>query len=185
MQSASGYLELFIGPMFSGKTSKLVELHKQYTFCNIPVLVINHGLDQRYQENESPQMSTHDLQRIDCCMLELASDALWRPDYTAAAVVLINEGQFFTDLYSTVVMMLHDGKRVYVAGLDGDFQRQKFGQVLDLVPMCDKVTKLVSLCSLCRNGAEAIFSKRLNTDLAQTVIGSADMYAPVCRACYK
>ena len=42
------YLELILGPMFSGKTSRLIDLYKQYTYCNIPVMVINHADDNRY-----------------------------------------------------------------------------------------------------------------------------------------
>jgi thymidine kinase len=80
--------------------------------------------------------------------------------------------------------MLKAGKKIYVSGLDGDFQRKKFGQILDLIPLCDKVTKLTSLCSLCKNGEPAIFSMRLTSETQQTLIGS-DNYAPVCRACYK
>jgi thymidine kinase len=53
---------------------------------------------------------------------------------------------------------------VFVAGLDGDFERKKFGAVLDLIPLCDKVTKLASLCSFCRDGTPAIFSKRLTDE---------------------
>ena len=34
---ADGYLELILGPMFSGKTSKLIEVYKQCMFCNISV----------------------------------------------------------------------------------------------------------------------------------------------------
>ena len=37
-----GYLELFIGPMFSGKTSKLLELYKKYKLCNIKTTIINY-----------------------------------------------------------------------------------------------------------------------------------------------
>ena len=33
----TGYLELIIGPMFSSKTSSLLEIYKQCKFCNIPV----------------------------------------------------------------------------------------------------------------------------------------------------
>ena len=44
-------LHLHIGPMFSGKTSKLIELYKQYKFCNISVLVINHSIDNRYTDS--------------------------------------------------------------------------------------------------------------------------------------
>jgi thymidine kinase len=45
------------------------------------------------------------------------------------------------------------------------------------------VTKLTSLCSLCKNGTPGIFSKRITCEKEQTVVGS-DNYIPVCRNCY-
>jgi hypothetical protein len=54
---ARAYLEIILGPMFSGKTSKLTEIYKQCMFCNIPVAVINFALDTRYHDT---MMSTHD-----------------------------------------------------------------------------------------------------------------------------
>jgi thymidine kinase len=36
----SGYLELIVGPMYSGKTSRLVEVYNKCKFCNILVSVI-------------------------------------------------------------------------------------------------------------------------------------------------
>jgi thymidine kinase len=98
-------------------------------------------------------------------------------------VILINEGQFFEDLYDTVVDMLNHNKKIYICGLDGDFKRNKFGQILDLIPLCDKVTKLTSLCSICKNGAPGIFSMRLTDETQQTLVGS-DNYVPVCRKCF-
>jgi thymidine kinase len=67
--------------------------------------------------------------------------------------------------------------------LDGDFERKKFGTILDLIPLCDKVRKLTSLCSTCKDGTLAIFSMRLTKEKEQTVVGS-DNYIPVCRKCY-
>jgi thymidine kinase len=98
-------------------------------------------------------------------------------------VILINEGQFFEDLYEVVVEMLKQNKKIYICGLDGDFERKRFGQILDLIPLCDKVTKLTSLCSLCKNGTPGIFSMRLTNETDQTVVGSEN-YIPVCRKCY-
>jgi thymidine kinase len=80
--------------------------------------------------------------------------------------------------------MLFNKKRVYISGLDGDFERKKIGQILDLIPLCDKVTKLTSICNKCKNGTPGIFSKRLTGEKEQTVIG-ADNYIPVCRECYE
>ena len=179
---ARAYLEIILGPMFSGKTSKLAEIYKQCMFCNIPVAVINFALDTRYHDT---MMSTHDKHMIPCIQTMLLAP-IWdtNAQVRGADVILINEGQFFEDLYPAVESMLKAGKKIYISGLDGDFQRKKFGQILDLIPLCDKVTKLTSLCSICKTGEPGIFSMRLTSETQQTLIGS-DNYAPVCRNCYK
>jgi thymidine kinase len=183
----TAYLEIILGSMFSGKTSRIVEIYKQCKFCNIPVAVINHSIDNRYDDN---LLSTHDKIKIPCIKTEKLLNVLNEDNMLQhysiinSEVVLINEGQFFEDLYEFVTNMLKNGKKVYVCGLDGDFERKKFGQLLDLIPLCDKVTKLTSLCSLCKNGTPGIFSKRISTEKEQTVVGS-DNYIPVCRNCYE
>ena len=195
--SITGYLELILGPMFSGKTSRLVEIYKQCKFCNISVTVINHTIDNRYDEE---LLSTHDKVKIPCIKTERLLD-LWAESINLeddieiiprskdkckiriSEVILINEGQFFPDLEEFVRLLLNDGKKIYICGLDGDFERKRFGTILDLIPLCDKVTKLTSLCSLCKNGTPGIFSMRLTNEKDQTVVGS-DNYIPVCRKCY-
>jgi thymidine kinase len=190
----SGYLEAFIGPMFSGKTSKLMELYKKYNFCNISVAVINHAEDQRYHET---LLSSHDNIMIPCIQASKLMD-IW--DYKkidepyckdaenhmkmrSAEVILINEAQFFDDLRICVESMLQENKKIYMFGLDGDFQQKKFGDILDLIPLCDNVTKLTSLCNICKDGTPGIFSLRLTKQTEQMLIGS-DNYIPVCRSCY-
>jgi thymidine kinase len=174
-----GYLEIFIGPMFSGKTSKLIELYKQYSFCNIPLAVINHSSDTRYDDT---MLSTHDKVMIPC--IQTSTLTRVTNDMDNFDVILINEGQFFDDLYDFVVDMLKFNKKIYVSGLDGDFKREKFGKILDLIPLCDKVTKMTSLCSLCKNGTPGLFSMRLTNEKEQMLIGSSN-YIPVCRYCYE
>jgi len=188
-----GYLEIIIGPMFSSKTSTLLEIYKKCKFCNISVSIINHSIDQRYHNT---MVSTHDKIMAPCIQANKLSE-IWlntgidnqfvdNDSYTLlqnSDVILINEGQFFSDLYEVVVDMLNKNKKVYICGLDGDFERKKFGSVLDLIPLCDKVTKLTSLCSLCKDGTPGIFSMRLTKEREQTVVGSEN-YIPVCRKCY-
>jgi thymidine kinase len=192
------YLELIIGPMFSGKTSKLVEIYKQCQFCNISVAVINHSIDKRYDDT---LLSTHDKVMIPCIQTNKLID-IWyyTPDIKTneynmlriddsvrlinSDVILINEGQFFEDLYPAVEHMLKHNKKIYIGGLDGDFERKKFGHILDLIPLCDKITKMTSLCSLCKDGTAGIFSKRITSEKEQTIVGS-DNYIPVCRNCYE
>ena len=180
------YLELIIGPMFSGKTSKLLAIYKQCKFCNISCVIINHSLDTRYHDT---MVSTHDSIMAPCIFTDSLSK-LWNSQQNMfhkelenADVILINEGQFFHDLHTIVYDMLDKNKKVYVCGLDGDFERKKFGCILDLIPVCDKVTKLHSLCSKCKDGTPGIFSMRTTHETVQTLIGSNN-YLPVCRKCY-
>ena len=187
----TGYLEIVIGPMFSSKTSTLLEIYKQCKYCNIPVSIINHAIDKRYHEM---MLSSHDKIMAPCFQANKLNDIWCQNEFIEekdnihellrkSDVILINEGQFFPDLYEVVVDMLNNNKKIYVCGLDGDFERKKFGAILDLIPLCDKVNKLTSLCSLCRDGTRGIFSMRLTNETAQTVVGS-DNYIPVCRKCY-
>lgn len=178
---STSYLEIFIGPMYSGKTSKLLEIYKQYKFCNVPIEVINYSEDTRYHET---MLSTHDKMMIPCIQKTLLSELVKDERIQKAEVILINEGQFFSDLVPVVTEWLQCNKKIYVSGLDGDFERKKFGTILDLIPMCDKITKIHSLCSICKDGTAGIFSLRLTNETEQKIIGS-DNYIPVCRYCYQ
>ena len=196
----SSYLEIILCGMYAGKTSRLVEIYKQCNFCNIPVAVINHSIDSRYDNEFDDLLSTHDKIKIPCIKteklfeiysydlsLEEEKDTVRYNDkfkIGTSEVILINEGQFFPDLEEFVKILLKNNKKIYACGLDGDFERKKFGQMLDLIPLCDKVTKLTSLCSICKNGTPGIFSKRITMEKTQTVVGS-DNYIPVCRSCYE
>jgi thymidine kinase len=75
-------------------------------------------------------------------------------------------------------------KRVYICGLDGDFNRKPIGNLLQLIPFCDEVIKLKSLCSLCRDGTPGVFSFRITNETDQVIIGSSN-YIPLCRQCYQ
>jgi len=182
----SGYLELYLGCMFSGKTTELIKIHKKNTFIGKKIVVLNFIGDNRY----GPMLSTHDSQMCHCILIKSLS-ANWvdnkHPNYTeihAADVILINEGQFFTDLFEIVLNMVEkENKHVYICGLDGDFKRNRFGSLLDLIPYCDKVIKLHALCSQCKNGKKAVFSFRATEETDQVVIGSSN-YKPLCRSCY-
>ena len=185
-KSNYGYLELFLGPMFSGKTTQLIRIYESYTYIGKKVAVINYIEDTRYHDS---LLSSHDKKMIPCIFSKTLGE-LWyggcdtENNIRNADIILINEGQFFNDLLDTVIDMVDvHSKKVYICGLDGDFTRKKFGQIVDLIPYCDKLTKLHALCAICKNGREGIFSHRISNEVNQVVIGS-DNYKPLCRTCY-
>jgi thymidine kinase len=131
-------------------------------------------------------LSTHDKQMIPCILANTIYDAISNNIelITSADIILINEGQFFPDIEEQVrVLVEQSHKRVYICGLDGDFERKPIGRLLQLIPFCDEVIKLKSLCSICRDGTPGIFSFRTTSEMDQVVIGSSN-YIPLCRKCY-
>ena len=179
-----GYLELILGPMFSGKTSTLKKIYDQCMYCSIPVMVINYSGDKRYSSGDV--MSTHDKIMIPCIMANTITEILddHSEKVSNAEVILINEGQFFSDIQRVIPLVEDLHKRVYICGLDGDFQKNKIGSLFDLIPYCDNICKLKSLCSECRDGTPGLFSYRITNEVDQVVIG-VDNYKPLCRVCYR
>jgi thymidine kinase len=176
-------LHLILGPMFSGKTTTLVQVYNKCIEEGKRVTAINFSGDTRYHDT---MLSTHDQEMIPCIQASTLSE-VWSSHVTmnihTADVILINEGQFFPDIVDIVWSMVEEyDKTVYVCGLDGDFRRNTFGPLLQLVPLCDTVTKLSAKCHLCLNAAQ--FSHRVTAEQEQVLIGSNN-YIPLCRPCYR
>jgi len=179
--AGSGSVHLIMGAMFAGKTSELLRRVREEQGKGLNVLLLKSCKDTRYT---AAHISSHSGERLPC---KEASSLLharqeWAAEYEAADVIGIDESQFFSDLTEFVTTAADvDGKHVIVAGLDGDFQRRKFGQLLDLVPMAEGVTKLHGLC-MC--GRASAFSLRMAASDNQELVGGAELYRPVCRLCY-
>lgn len=92
------------------------------------------------------------------------------------------QGQFFSDIVECSEAMANAGKVVIIAALDGDYRRKPFGRVLELVPMAEKIDKLTAVCMSCFT--DAAFTKRTIAATQIELIGGAEAYSPVCRACY-
>ena len=171
--NSNATLNLIIGPMFSGKTTELLRIAKRLSSINLKVLLLNYFEDKRYSDSE---MSTHDKTSLPC---EFISD-FNNVNYSNYDVICINEAQFFSGLVNFCKKVLLDNKTLYICGLDGDFKQEKFGELLDLIPLSDSITKLHAFCSLCKDGTHAHFTKRLVSNECQKLIGTEE-YIPVCR----
>ena len=177
----NGYLEIIMGPMFSGKTTKLIEKYQEYQEKDKNVLAINFMLDKRYSNT---MIASHDNKQIPCVFASRLDEIDINKHLIHTDIILINEGQFFPDLNDSVKYWVEDlYKTVYIAALDGDFQRKPFGDFLNILPLCDRFTKLRATCNMC-NSKNAIFSHRISDEKEQVVIGSENKYVPLCRKCY-
>ena len=171
----NGRLELIIGNMFSGKSTELIRRINKEKSINKSILVINYIDDNRYSNNS---ISTHDSLQVKCKKVKYLSEII-NLDYDS---FFIDEGQFFTDLYQFVYNLVDNlGKHVVVSGLDGDLNRNMFGDIIKLIPICDRVNKLTAYCNKCNDGTIGPFTKKIKNDNIILDIGGSDKYIPVCR----
>ena len=176
----SGKLELVIGNMFSGKSTELIRRLRCEQVIHKKCLVVNYFGDNRY--NNTNSIATHDNLTTNAIKLQYLRD-LPINDFDT---LFIDEGQFFNDLFEVVKDLVDNHfKHVIVSGLDGDSNRNKFGSILDLIPLADEVHKLRAYCTICCDGTYGSFTKKIikNNDI-QIDIGGSDKYLPVCRYHY-
>jgi len=182
----NGNLHLIMGPMYSGKSSHLIQNFNELSLINQNVLVVTHTIETRYSIDN---LSSHDRKEVACkkvndiqSVITLCNSDI-KNDVQLAEYILVDEAQFFPDLLKIIELVETYNKTVYVYGLDGDFKRNKFGSILDLIPFCNTVKKLNGTCSRCENSS--LFSWRISHDkMTQVVVGAADEYIPLCRQCY-
>ena len=164
-------VHLFLGPMFAGKTSKMLEMHER-----IGGVI----LDFHEGNMEKGMVMNHDGYsgmgiKTRCLFDVLESIENYRN-------IFINEGQFFDDLYEFVLEAESwDECNVYIFALDGDFKRRPMGHISQVLPLCDRVEKLRGKCTLCVN--ESLFSKR-TVKSEEQYLPDASAYMPLCRKCY-
>jgi thymidine kinase len=173
-----GKLELIIGNMFSGKSSELIRRINREKSINKKILVVNYNLDNRYSTDS---VSTHDQVQVKCVRVntlsEIDLDVIRNVDS-----IFIDEGQFFSDLFDSVISFVDIYKKhVVVSGLDGDSSRNTFGDIIKLIPICDTVDKLRAYCNKCNDGTYAPFTKKIICSKELIDIGGSDKYIPVCR----
>ena len=184
---AVGSLQLIMGPMFAGKTSELLRRVTLAEAQSLRVVVINSNKDTRYGKNVC---ATHDGQTRPAFAIGNLLDLL-DAEHPASAhfhkdeidVIAIDESQFFPDLKQFCIEMVEvHGKSVIAAGLHGDFRREVFGDLVNLVPFADHVELLSARCSFCDE--KAIFTLRVAANDSQHLVGGSDAYSPVCRRHY-
>lgn len=172
-------IHLIIGPMFSEKSTTLYRKINQFKSIGMKVLVINNKKDTRCDD----EIKTHNNSIIKAVKISKLND-IDNSLIKEADVIAIDEAQFFDDIREFIIKYEHLQKKMYICGLDGDSEREKFGNLIDIIPLCNSVMKLNSLCTECKNGGKAPFTFRKSPEKGKILVGDGDKYTSLCRNHY-
>ena len=188
-----GKLEIIMGTMFSGKTSYLLNKIALFVELNLKVLYLNIDFDDRSElefSTHNPIFNSSDFKNKDKMIENLTMSKV--RDFSNIAfesydIVMIDEAHFFDDIIKFTKKLLDNKKHVIIATLIADYKGNKFGKVLDLIPICDEIIRLESYCIECSKQKKinkAIYSKRITKNKESIDIGGSDKYIAVCREHY-
>jgi len=189
MDFTDGKLELVYGTMFSGKTTHLLTKMSMFSDLGFNILYINIEFDTRsvnnysthnYFLNSKKNIENNKQKNINM----IKTKNLQNIDFDKYDIILIDEAHFFDDIVNIVHMLLDKKKYIIISSLIADFEGKKFGNVNELIPICDEIHRLHAYCAICakeKKCRNAIYSKRINNNKNTIEIGGVEKYIPVCR----
>lgn len=173
-------LHLFLGPMFSRKSSSLIDLAEWYEIKKNNCLIIKHSKDTRYTKES--KIITHNNRSIDAVSTSNLEEIDNKNIIDKYHCILIDEGQFFHDLIISS-KWADCGKTIYISALNADYKRDIFPSIAEIIPKVDHIEYKKAICKSCFNG-NASFTQRLTNEKDVELVGGSDKYRPLCRSCY-
>ena len=193
MTTNIGSLTLVLGPMFSSKSTELIAQLTKYADLGFKCLYINSAYDTR---DEIHFISSHNSsfnglsQKIDILKVKKLSE-IKEYDISQYLFIGIDEAQFYSDLLEYVIKWInHLNKNIIVVGLSGDIHKNKFGQIIDLIPYADSIIHKTAICINCLEENKNILVNApftvLKTDAefnehTSVNVGDSQKYKAVCR----
>lgn len=162
--------------MFSGKSEELLRRLKRAKIAKRSFQLFKPAIDNRYSET---CVVTHSGIEMQCRVISDSEKLL--DDVDNVDIIAIDEAQFLDEnLPNIVEVLVKNGKRVVIAGLDMDSNGIPFGPMPNLLAKAEKVMKVVAVCEVC--GKDATHTYRHVDSVKDTVlVGASDHYEARCR----
>ncbi len=175
-----GWIEVIVGPMFSGKSEELIRRLRRAEIGKQRVQIFKPMIDQRYSKNG---IVSHSGLEIASELVGTGSEILEKVT-PRTEVVGIDEAQFLGEgIVAACARLAELGKRVIVAGLDTDFMGRPFEPMPRLLAVAEEINKLLAICVRCGN--PAVHTQRIVSSEELIVVGAGEMYEARCRRCFE
>ncbi|AMW32692.1 thymidine kinase [Fervidobacterium islandicum] len=182
--TAVGKLTVITGPMYSGKTTELLNFAEIYEIGRKKTLIFKPAIDTRYSADD---VVTHKFHKMPARVVKDTKELFEyyqtlkdKPD-----AVFIDEVHFFDAELAVIVKKIAlDGVDVYCAGLDMSYLWEPFETTAKLMALADEVIKKKAVCEVCGE-YKATLSYKLKSNGGVFDVGGKDKYIAVCKECYE
>jgi len=172
---------VFVGPMFGGKTTKLLSAVDRYHYQKRDIFAFKPRIDQRY---EKEKITTHWGGKLEAQLVNSADD-IWQffqvndvtpPDHP---VIAVDEAFMLRDAGSVLPELFKRGATVIVSTLQLSSDGTPFPEVSGFMPYATKVEVCPAVCVIC--GSDAHYTEKVGGRSDHGIeVGGAEMYQPRC-----
>lgn len=170
-------LAVYVGPMFSSKTTKLLLALERFKHQGKRVIVFKPSIDQRYSQSEVVSHSgwRHDAVTVKegADILEALSEAEDAPD-----VVAVDEAFMIPGVAEVLTWLYRTGISIVVSTLDLSATGKSFPEVEKLLAWATHVDKCSAVCTEC--GRDAFYTHKKQITGEEIEIGGSELYEPRC-----
>jgi thymidine kinase len=177
MSGQNPTLTVFVGPMFSSKTTLLLSALERFKYRGKKILVFKPAIDVRYSNSEvvshggwkHPAVTV----KTGAELLEILSEIDETPE-----VVAVDEAFMIPGIAEVLIWLYRTGIDVVVSTLDLSATAKPFHEIEKLMAWATHVEKCSAVCTEC--GRDAYYTHKKQVSGEEIEVGGAELYEPRC-----
>jgi len=171
---------IFTGPMFGGKTTKLLSVIDRYFLKKTNIMCFKPGIDSRYGEDH---INTHNGGKIPAIRvshgLEISRHVMDTKPSMRPSVVAVDEAFMIPGCAQALIAQFKQGRTVLVSSLQLASSGESLEEVQSMMPFATKIEICPAVCTIC--GADAYYTTKTGGRPEQEVeVGGLELYQPRC-----
>lgn len=187
-------IHIITGPMNSGKSRYLIELHERLLEKGYKVFVVSYDGDTRADSLTATLPKAQDeiyITTRDPKKPSLLAKRVRHLDHAFKETILRSKSEFllidefqFIETEPRILLELSTRMTVYLSCLNGDYKQQSWERVSEIVPYISSSKTLHGQCDHCKKKNSSVFTIRTIESQKQVIIGGSECYNSVCTPCF-
>jgi len=166
-------LIVFTGPMFGGKSSRLLATIDRLKYQSKKIVAFKPKMDHRYSKSE---IVTHSGHHYDALSVSTGKEIIdLSKDFD---IIAIDEAFMIDGAGNAVIDLFKSGKSVIVSSIKLSANGNVFEEMKTIFPWATKIEICPAVCTEC--DADAYYTVTNITDLSGICVGGAESYEPKC-----
>lgn len=177
MSGQNPTLAVYVGPMFSSKTTKLLLALERFKHQRKQIIVFKPVIDIRYSDEE---VVSHSGWKHPAVTVKSGADILEHLAGAAVApeVVAVDEAFMIPGVAEVLIWLYRTGVDIVVSTLDLSATAKPFPEVEKLMAWATVVEKCSAVCTEC--GRDAYYTHKKQVSGSEIEVGGSELYEPRC-----